>query len=207
MPGVDRRRAGRPGDGQYRLGRRARSRRGAGRLQLVKIPDGLDFDRAAGLTVTYGTTLYALRVRAQLKPGETLVVLGASGGTGLAADRDRQDHGRARHRLRLLRREARLRPRPWRRRNGQLRQRGFARRAQKARRRARHRRGLRSGRRALCGAGGALAGLGRPLSRGRLRRRRNPEDAAQSGAAQKLRHPRRRSGAHGSGASRKANAR
>jgi NADPH:quinone reductase len=51
---------------------------------LVKIPDTLDFDIAAGLTVTYGTTLYALRVRAALKPGETLVVLGASGGTGLA---------------------------------------------------------------------------------------------------------------------------
>src|SRR5580658_3565496 len=53
--------------------------------QLVKIPDALDFDRAAGLTVTYGTTLYALRVRADLKSGETLAVLGASGGTGLAA--------------------------------------------------------------------------------------------------------------------------
>jgi NADPH2:quinone reductase len=52
---------------------------------LVKIPDGLDFERAAGLTVTYATTLYALRDRAALKPGETLVVLGASGGTGLAA--------------------------------------------------------------------------------------------------------------------------
>jgi NADPH2:quinone reductase len=52
---------------------------------LVKIPDGLDFERAAGLTVTYATTLYALRERAALKPGETLVVLGASGGTGLAA--------------------------------------------------------------------------------------------------------------------------
>jgi len=52
---------------------------------LVKIPDTLDFDHAAGLTVTYGTTLYALRLRAGLKPGETLVVLGASGGTGLAA--------------------------------------------------------------------------------------------------------------------------
>ena len=51
---------------------------------LVKIPAGLDFDRAAGLTVTYATTLYALRVRAELKPGETLAVLGASGGTGLA---------------------------------------------------------------------------------------------------------------------------
>ncbi len=53
--------------------------------QLVKIPDGLDFERAAGLTVTYATTLYALRERAALKPGETLVALGASGGTGLAA--------------------------------------------------------------------------------------------------------------------------
>ena len=53
--------------------------------QLVKIPEELDFDRAAGLTVTYGTTLYALRERAQLKSGETLAVLGASGGVGLAA--------------------------------------------------------------------------------------------------------------------------
>jgi NADPH2:quinone reductase len=53
--------------------------------QLVKIPEKLDFERAAGLTVTYGTTLYALRERAQLKSGETLAVLGASGGVGLAA--------------------------------------------------------------------------------------------------------------------------
>jgi len=53
--------------------------------QLVKLPDTLDFEHAAGLTVTYGTTLYALRVRGGLKTGESLVVLGASGGTGLAA--------------------------------------------------------------------------------------------------------------------------
>ena len=52
--------------------------------RLIKIPDRLDFERAAGLTVTHGTTLYALRERADLKPGEALVVLGASGGTGLA---------------------------------------------------------------------------------------------------------------------------
>jgi len=52
--------------------------------RLIKIPDRLDFERAAGLTVTYGTTLYALRERADLEPGEALVVLGASGGTGLA---------------------------------------------------------------------------------------------------------------------------
>jgi NADPH2:quinone reductase len=53
--------------------------------QLVKLPDGLDFDRAAGLSVIYGTSLHALKDRARLKPGETLAVLGASGGVGLAA--------------------------------------------------------------------------------------------------------------------------
>lgn len=52
---------------------------------LTPIPDELDFDRAAGLCVTHGTTLYALQNRAHLKPGETLAVLGASGGVGLAA--------------------------------------------------------------------------------------------------------------------------
>jgi NADPH2:quinone reductase len=52
---------------------------------LTPIPDGLDFDRAAGLCVTYGTTLYALKDRAHLKEGEVLAVLGASGGVGVAA--------------------------------------------------------------------------------------------------------------------------
>jgi NADPH2:quinone reductase len=53
--------------------------------RLVAMPPHLDFDRAAGLIVTYGTTFYALNNRAQLRPGETLAVLGAAGGTGLAA--------------------------------------------------------------------------------------------------------------------------
>lgn len=53
--------------------------------RLVRIPAELDFMRAAGLSVTYGTTLHALRNRARLQAGETLVVLGASGGAGLAA--------------------------------------------------------------------------------------------------------------------------
>jgi NADPH2:quinone reductase len=53
--------------------------------KLVKIPDDVDFDRAAGLSVTYGTTLHALKDRARLKGGETLAVLGASGGVGVAA--------------------------------------------------------------------------------------------------------------------------
>jgi NADPH:quinone reductase len=53
--------------------------------RLVAVPGNVDFDRAAGLIITYGTTLHALKDRARLKPGETLAVLGASGGVGLAA--------------------------------------------------------------------------------------------------------------------------
>jgi NADPH2:quinone reductase len=52
---------------------------------LVKIPEGVDFVTASCLTTAYGTTLHALRDRANLKPGETLLVLGAAGGTGLSA--------------------------------------------------------------------------------------------------------------------------
>jgi NADPH:quinone reductase len=63
----------------------AREKIAIGADRLVKMPDGLDFDRAAGLCVTYGTTLHALKDRAKMKPGETLAVLGASGGVGLAA--------------------------------------------------------------------------------------------------------------------------
>ena len=53
--------------------------------RLAHVPDGLPLDKAAGLSIAYGTTLHALRQRAEMKPGETLVVLGASGGVGLAA--------------------------------------------------------------------------------------------------------------------------
>jgi NADPH:quinone reductase len=63
----------------------ARERVAVAADQLVTLPDGLDAARAAGLIVTYGTAFYALQDRAQLKPGETLAVLGASGGVGLAA--------------------------------------------------------------------------------------------------------------------------
>jgi NADPH2:quinone reductase len=52
---------------------------------LVRLPDGLGFEQAAGLIVTYSTALHALADRARLKKGETLAVLGASGGVGLAA--------------------------------------------------------------------------------------------------------------------------
>jgi len=49
------------------------------------IPDSMPFDQAAGLTVVYATSYYALKQRAKLQAGETLLVLGAAGGVGLAA--------------------------------------------------------------------------------------------------------------------------
>lgn len=54
-------------------------------MRCVPMPDGMDFETASGLLLTYGTSHYALKDRARLKPGETLVVLGAAGGVGLAA--------------------------------------------------------------------------------------------------------------------------
>lgn len=53
--------------------------------RVFRLPDEVPFEAAAGLLVTYGTTIHALKDRARLAPGETLVVLGASGGTGVAA--------------------------------------------------------------------------------------------------------------------------
>ena len=53
--------------------------------QLIPIPKGMDFTIASAFVLTYGTSHYALKDRAQLKPGETLLVLGAAGGVGLAA--------------------------------------------------------------------------------------------------------------------------
>ncbi len=53
--------------------------------KVIALPDAISFEAAAGLTVTYGTTIHGLRDRAGLQPGETLAVLGAAGGVGQAA--------------------------------------------------------------------------------------------------------------------------
>ena len=50
-----------------------------------KIPDAMPFDEAAALLMTYGTSQHALKDRAALQARETLLVLGAAGGVGLAA--------------------------------------------------------------------------------------------------------------------------
>lgn len=52
---------------------------------VVPIPDRMDFATAAAFPIAYGTAHYALVHRAGLRPGETLLVLGAAGGVGLAA--------------------------------------------------------------------------------------------------------------------------
>lgn len=53
--------------------------------KLIRLPEGIGMDAASALVITHGTTHYALQVRGQLQPGETLLVLGAAGGTGLSA--------------------------------------------------------------------------------------------------------------------------
>ena len=53
--------------------------------KLIPIPDGMDFATASAFVMTYGTSYHALKNRAQIQPGETLLVLGAAGGVGLAA--------------------------------------------------------------------------------------------------------------------------
>ncbi|MEC5217683.1 NADPH2:quinone reductase [Actimicrobium sp. GrIS 1.19] len=84
------------GDGvtQYKLGDRviAFSAQGAFAQQIVvpvqavmPMPPEMPFDIAAAITLTYGTSHHAVVDRAQLKVGETMLVLGAAGGVGLAA--------------------------------------------------------------------------------------------------------------------------
>jgi len=53
--------------------------------RALPIPESMDFNIAGGLMLVYGTSLHALQNKARLKAGETLLVLGAAGGVGLAA--------------------------------------------------------------------------------------------------------------------------
>jgi NADPH2:quinone reductase len=53
--------------------------------RVLPIPDGMDDPTAAAFSLTYGTSDHALEDRGGLQPGETLLVLGAAGGVGLAA--------------------------------------------------------------------------------------------------------------------------
>lgn len=56
-----------------------------GATRALPIPDSMPFDEASAFILTYGTSFYALKDRGFLKPGETVLVLGAAGGVGVAA--------------------------------------------------------------------------------------------------------------------------
>ena len=52
---------------------------------LQPVPESMSLVEASGISTTYGTSYYALKQRADLQPGETLLVTGAAGGVGIAA--------------------------------------------------------------------------------------------------------------------------
>ena len=54
-------------------------------LAARRLPDNVSFEAVTGLNYAYGTTLYALKHRADLQPGETMLVTGAGGAVGLSA--------------------------------------------------------------------------------------------------------------------------
>lgn len=53
--------------------------------RVMKIPDAMPYDEASCLVLTYGTSHHALKNRAEIQPGESLLILGAAGGVGAAA--------------------------------------------------------------------------------------------------------------------------
>lgn len=63
----------------------ARERVAVPAKSVFKIPEGVSDEVAAGLAITFGTAIHGLRDRADLSPGESVAILGASGGAGLAA--------------------------------------------------------------------------------------------------------------------------
>ncbi|KJE34019.1 zinc-binding dehydrogenase [Thalassospira sp. HJ] len=52
---------------------------------VIPLPDGVDFESASAFQVAYGTSWFALKYRAEVKPGEVVLVHGAAGGVGLTA--------------------------------------------------------------------------------------------------------------------------
>ena len=82
------------GVAEYRVGERVIAYCGLGGFaervavdaaRVLPMPDGMEFAEAAGLVLVYGTSMHALADKAGLRAGETLLVLGAAGGVGLAA--------------------------------------------------------------------------------------------------------------------------
>ncbi|MGD9815499.1 MAG: NADPH:quinone oxidoreductase family protein [Hyphomonadaceae bacterium] len=83
-----------PGVGNVQVGQRVIGSLGWGGFaekvkaqaaRILPIPDNMPFDEASAFILTYGTSYYALKDRGQLKAGETVLILGAAGGVGVAA--------------------------------------------------------------------------------------------------------------------------
>jgi len=53
--------------------------------RMFAVPEGVPFEKAASLLMTYGTTIHGLKDRGHIKPGDTVLILGAAGGVGLSA--------------------------------------------------------------------------------------------------------------------------
>jgi NADPH2:quinone reductase len=53
--------------------------------KCIRMPQSMSFEQASAFLITFGTTYYALKQRAHLQPRDTLLILGAAGGVGLAA--------------------------------------------------------------------------------------------------------------------------
>ncbi|MBM0169946.1 NADPH:quinone oxidoreductase family protein [Altererythrobacter sp. C41] len=53
--------------------------------RMFAVPEGVPFEKAASLMMTYGTTIHGLKDRGHIKEGDVLLVLGAAGGVGLSA--------------------------------------------------------------------------------------------------------------------------
>ncbi len=53
--------------------------------RMFPVPEGVPFEKAASLLMTYGTTIHGLKDRGHIKEGDTVLILGAAGGVGLSA--------------------------------------------------------------------------------------------------------------------------
>ena len=53
--------------------------------RMFPIPDGVPFEKAASILMTYGTNIHGLKDRGHIKEGDTVLILGAAGGVGLSA--------------------------------------------------------------------------------------------------------------------------
>ena len=165
----------------------------------LPLPEGRGFEEGSALILTYATTIHALLDRGKLEAGETLLVLGAAGGVGLAAvelgkaygarvvaavsSEEKAEAARSagadeRHRLSARARSTRRAPK------------ALAQQFKAGGRPERRRPHLRSGRRRLYRGGAARDRLGGAAARHRLSGR-HPEAAAQPHLAEELRRSRR----------------